>query len=273
MFFAFSIIDSEIYIDMNTNIHTHTYRCRHAVGEDREYVISAIKNGIKILGFSDHAPFVFPDGYESGFRIPSNMTNDYTNSVISLKREFRSDIKIHLGFEMEYYPSHFKNMLEGVNRLGAEYLILGQHFINNEHPLGTPTSRSTDDPILLQNYVNGLSEGMASGVYTYVAHPDMIKFQGSDDIYLENMRKICVASKKYGIPLEINFLGLRDNRNYPNEKFWKLAGEEHVKVVFGTDAHSPDVFDDRTALKRAYDIVEKYSLDLQNEIELVNPSK
>ena len=40
----------------NFNLHTHTTRCFHAVGSDEEYVLAAIKNGIKILGFSDHCP-------------------------------------------------------------------------------------------------------------------------------------------------------------------------------------------------------------------------
>ncbi len=38
------------------NYHTHTKRCRHAVGEDREYVEAAIEAGLKVLGFSDHTP-------------------------------------------------------------------------------------------------------------------------------------------------------------------------------------------------------------------------
>ena len=42
---------------MFANYHTHTARCRHAAGADREYVRSAIDSGVKILGFSDHAPF------------------------------------------------------------------------------------------------------------------------------------------------------------------------------------------------------------------------
>ena len=42
---------------MLANYHTHTTRCRHAVGADREYVKAAIESGVKILGFSDHAPF------------------------------------------------------------------------------------------------------------------------------------------------------------------------------------------------------------------------
>ena len=35
------------------NYHTHTKRCNHAVGEDEEYVLSAIENGYKVLGFAD----------------------------------------------------------------------------------------------------------------------------------------------------------------------------------------------------------------------------
>ena len=49
---------------MDYNYHTHTYRCGHAIGEDEEYIKVSIQNGIKHLGFSDHIPFAFPDGYE-----------------------------------------------------------------------------------------------------------------------------------------------------------------------------------------------------------------
>ena len=40
------------------NYHTHTKRCHHACGEDREYVEAAIESGLKILGFSDHTFFI-----------------------------------------------------------------------------------------------------------------------------------------------------------------------------------------------------------------------
>ena len=51
---------------VRNNYHTHTTRCKHASGEDREYVEKAIESGLKILGFSDHCPWVFEDGYVSG---------------------------------------------------------------------------------------------------------------------------------------------------------------------------------------------------------------
>ena len=37
------------------NMHTHTARCMHARGEDREYVEKAIEAGFEVLGMSDHA--------------------------------------------------------------------------------------------------------------------------------------------------------------------------------------------------------------------------
>lgn len=38
------------------NFHTHTYRCHHAKGTDRDYVEAAIKAGYTEIGFSDHVP-------------------------------------------------------------------------------------------------------------------------------------------------------------------------------------------------------------------------
>ena len=38
------------------NYHAHTKRCGHAIGEDEEYVIEAIRNGYQRIGVSDHMP-------------------------------------------------------------------------------------------------------------------------------------------------------------------------------------------------------------------------
>ena len=44
-------------------------RCGHARGTDREFVESAISGGLEVLGFADHCPWVFGDGYVSGIRM------------------------------------------------------------------------------------------------------------------------------------------------------------------------------------------------------------
>ena len=62
---------------MIANYHTHTWRCRHADGTEREYVERAIEGGLKILGFSDHSPYPFPDGYDSGMRMRLDQVEGY----------------------------------------------------------------------------------------------------------------------------------------------------------------------------------------------------
>ena len=53
---------------MIANYHTQTWRCNHATGNEKQYVENALKAGLGILGFADHTPYVFPEGYSSGFR-------------------------------------------------------------------------------------------------------------------------------------------------------------------------------------------------------------
>ena len=86
------------------NLHTHTYRCHHASGKDEEYVIKAIQNGYSTIGFSDHAPYLFPNGYVSSFRMHPSEAEGYAKSINSLKEKYKGKIDIKLGFELEYYP-------------------------------------------------------------------------------------------------------------------------------------------------------------------------
>ena len=77
------------------NYHTHTKRCNHAVGTEHEYVESAIACGMKILGISDHAPYLFEDtDYYSYFRMQVDELHDYVETVRSLQKEYEKDINI-----------------------------------------------------------------------------------------------------------------------------------------------------------------------------------
>ena len=75
---------------MIANYHTHTRRCGHAEGEEREYVEQAIAAGVRILGFSDHTPYPFSNGYESRIRMRLSETEDYFKTVTDLKRDMTS---------------------------------------------------------------------------------------------------------------------------------------------------------------------------------------
>ena len=258
---------------MNYNYHTHTYHCHHASGTPEEYVIRAISCGIKFMGFSDHAPFVCANGTESGYRVPMNEAKAYCDEIKSLAEKYRREIEIKVGYEMEYYPEYFESMVKTAVDSGAEYLILGQHFLNDESLAPEHAIVETDSGEKLMVYVSRVIEAMKSGVFSYIAHPDVFNYRDDITVYRREMRKICAASREYGIPLEINFLGMRDNRNYPNKEFLKLAGEENAPITFGFDAHSVRDAYDGENLKKAKEAVEKYHLNYIGRPEIVHLSR
>ena len=251
---------------MIANFHTHTARCHHASGTDREYVESAIRAGVKVLGFSDHSPYWFPDGYYSTHRMAPNEVEDYVNSVLSLKEEYKIDIKIHLGFEAEYYPLYFDKMLEMIEPYPYEYLILGQHFLQNEkaHSHVVQPGLGYD---ALSCYVNECIAGLATGKFFYFAHPDVLNFGGSDIAYRSEMLRLCRAAKQMNVPLEINLLGIREGRAYPRMDFWRIAAEVGNDVIFGSDSHTPDATALEADIKAGMEIVNRCGLHLIEPLE------
>ena len=255
---------------MTANYHTHTARCRHAVGDDRAYVERAIQGGLQVLGFSDHAPYPFPGGYRSDFRMEMGELEGYVSSVLDLKREYRDDIRIHLGLEVEYYPALFPQLLRVLEGFPIEYFLLGQHYLGNEQ--GAPYSgAATADPAVLKGYCDQVIAGIETGCYTYLAHPDLIHFCGDEALYDSELRRLCRAANRWGLPLEINFLGLWQGRHYPDERFWRIAGQEGCRAIFGCDAHDPLRVWDPPALDRARALAARWGLAVLDRAALRDP--
>lgn len=251
------------------NYHSHTALCGHASGTPREYIETALAGGIKTMGFSDHAPFRFPDGFESGHRVKTKDAEGYIETIRSLREEYKDRIELFVGFEMEYYPRYFDDMLAYARSLGAEYLILALHFLQNEHPNGVYSGTETDNEALLEEYVNSGIAAMQTGVFTYLAHPDLMRYTGDDEIYIRHMRRLCAEAARLNFPLEINFLGIRESRHYPRNLFWKIAGEEGSPVVFGCDAHDTPSACDEESYRKAMEMVQTYHLNYIGKPELV----
>lgn len=137
------------------NFHNHTYRCGHATGKDEEYVLEAIKNGYEVMGFSDHAPYLFPKGHHSGYRIQLDKAQDYANSIKALKEKYKSVIDIKLGYELEYFPALWDEEIEYLKGFEYDYLILGQHYTDNEYePFAHYSGHETDSVAVLDKYIS-----------------------------------------------------------------------------------------------------------------------
>lgn len=244
---------------MIANYHTHTWRCGHAVGTEREYVEQAIAAGLQILGFSDHTPYPFPEGYASFFRMELEQADDYFQTVSDLKREYAGQIDIRIGVEAEYYPKYFPQLLELLRQYPCEYMLLGQHYIGNELD-GRYSGRICTEEAWLRQYVTQALEGLDTGKFTYLAHPDLPDWQGDWSVYDREMQRLCVGAKQRGIPLELNFAGMNDGRWYPNVRFWQIAGRVGNLAVLGCDAHGPQELNQPQTERACRRIANQYGL-------------
>ena len=245
------------------NYHTHTKRCHHAVGEDREYIEAAIQSGLKTLGFSDHAPYVLPIGNKSSsHRIFVEDAQDYADSIQALAKEYKNDIRILFGYELEYYPDYHQEEMAFLKNFSPDYLILGQHFIGNEQPPVPSSSLASD--IGLTTYVTQVIAGMQTGDFLYLAHPDVAGYRFSNEAIQNEYRRLCLAAKKLQIPLEINLLGVRQGRHYPDERFFSIAAEVGNDIVIGADAHAPSELE-TMGLEQAMDMVKRLGLCLRTD--------
>lgn len=228
-----------------SNFHTHTKRCGHA-GEfsDEEYIEAAKAVGMSTIGFSDHIPFTDFEYPLPESRMYISEVDEYLESIERLRKD-NPDMTILSGFEAEYDPAKAQFLCEMRDRV--DYLILGQHFIND----GFSSVKQENNPDYPLEYAKSVCEAMDSGLFDMVAHPDIfMKYLSSLDseekreVFLKNSeiasRMICEKAKEMGIPLELNLSGVQKNQGYPNPLFWSIASEVGAPVISGADAHNPN---------------------------------
>jgi len=253
---------------MTVNLHTHTARCGHASGDDREYVEEAVRGGLKTLGFADHSWYVIRGNYHTDAGVTTKENEDYVSSVLSLRDEYAGVIDIKLGYEADYYPKHFSGLMDMVRRYPIDYLILGPHYTNNEYD-GRYACRCESDRSVFSGQVSQIIEAMNTGLFTYVAHPDIMDF-ADEDVFREEYSRLVIRAKELSIPLEINLLGIRGGRRYPNERFIKLCGELGAKMCIGADAHNPCDVCDFVSYNKALDLAEKYDVEIVYDPKIVS---
>lgn len=220
--------------------HVHTYRCGHAENvSDEEYVKKAVSLGASGIWFTDHAPF---PGDPFGNRMKCSELDEYIGTLFELKRKYKSAISVHIGLEIEYFPSFDKDgyYKELKAKDNFEMLLLGQHMA--ETGPGEYTFSWDKERLCAEEYIalgNAQIQAIDTGYFDAVAHPDRIFRKRKD--WSEGMATmadhIIDSARRRNIPLEINESSKLQNNHYRKE-FWDRAYE--VQIIHGVDAHSID---------------------------------
>lgn len=232
---------------MKTNYHTHTKRCQHAYGSDEDYVKSAIAASFHVLGFSDHVPWPFEEGFKSKIRMTAEQYNDYIDSIQALKEKYKDKIQIKIGFEAEYLEEYADWLKDLKEKDEIDYLIFGNHF---SYPENSPFyegyfGESVRTPEMLITYSKAMIRGIQSRLFNCIAHPDLfMRCYKQFDSHCEYITKqICKTAKEEDILLEFNISGFpyceeRGYIGYPTRQFWEIAKAYNCKCIIGFDAHN-----------------------------------
>lgn len=253
---------------MIANYHSHTPLCHHAVGEPRQYVETAIKRGLKILGFSDHVPQPGASGMALGrMRMLPEQTDGYVKEVLSLKKEYEKDIEILLGFETEYFRYNFQKLCRHLSQYPVDYMILGQHFVPNEEH-GVYIGDRRQAPGFEDAYAELCCEAMETGLFSVLAHPDVINIAPEKDVALLPVFK---TAARLDIPVELNLLGLAEDRCYPRKNVFESVKEAGCKVILGCDAHCPEAVAEPTVLLKAKEFLSELEITPESTLKLIKP--
>ncbi len=241
------------------NYHTHT-----TFSDGREapvdYVEAAIDQGLKAIGFSDHAPLPL----DCSLAMKSDRLREYIDVIRKLRNKFAGKIEIYCGMEVDYIPGIVSIQDPHLQDLPLDYTIGAIHFVDQFQD-GTPWSIDSstavfraginqifdgDIRIALARYFELIREMVLATKPTVVAHLDRIKISNpNNQFYSENapwyrkeMEKTLTAIAQSGAIMEINTKGVYRKQHidpYPGTWAINLAREMKIPIHLGSDAHHP----------------------------------
>ena len=225
---------------MRVDLHNHTTLCNHASGSMDEYIQKAIELGIDIYGFSEHAPMKnFCDGY----RLELKDKQLYENSVKQLQEKYQDQIKILLGYEVDYLEGDY--ILDEIKDSSVDYLIGSVHYLGTwgfDNPEFIGVYENKDIDLIWEEYFEAIKQMAQTNYFNIVGHLDLIKIFK----YLPKKEITSIATqalqeiKKSNMAIEINAAGFRKpiQEQYPSIELLKEAFKLNIPITFSSDAHS-----------------------------------
>ena len=238
---------------IQADMHVHTVHCGHATGSARAMVDAAIWKGITILGFSEHFPYP-PDVPDlAGDSIASAESFEaYALEIQKLQSDFKGQLDIRFGAEVDFHPDHVEWTNEQVNRYPFDFIIGSVHLIDN---IPIDYSREFLDPLiekyrgeagLWKTYWQAVEQLLDQPWINAVGHLDLPKkflHLGSSAIDSATLQHLFRKMKKRNVAIDVNTAGIvkaTDHQLYPSPFILQIAVESNVDLMIGSDAHAPN---------------------------------
>lgn len=270
---------------IKSNYHTHTFLCKHALGDSEDYVKRAISLGYHTIAITDHGPF--PKFLQKKLNSRRMSIEQYEEVYLDMLErsvnKHKNEILVLKGVEIEYLPElepFYPRFLKDL-----DFMILGQHYLKKENEHKSIYSPLSKEDILL--YAKTVVSGIETGMFKIVAHPEIfcwnLKEEEWDETCIEAANMIVDAAVKNQVVLEINVNGVRNsfyqrkefyqdgkiNFPYPRREFWDIAQSKNAMIVINDDAHAPNRLLDDYTLK-TYKFVTEGGITIIDRIKGLN---
>ncbi|WP_144510914.1 histidinol-phosphatase HisJ [Bacillus sp. FJAT-22090] len=249
---------------MKKDGHIHTPYCPHGTLDPFHlYIEKAIRNGFYEISFTEHAPlpqnFVDPTpDKDSGMDI--SRLESYLSDLDDLKKQYRKDIIISTGLEIDFISGFEDETISFLNTYG-KYLddsILSVHFLyfQNDYTC-IDFSKSTylkfikrvGSPMSVYKlYYKTLMDSITSDLGKYkpnrIGHITLVhKFQHALSEKINDHEEIIIIlkeMKRRQLQLDVNSAGFTKPyclESYPAPAYIELAKKLEIPLIFGSDAH------------------------------------
>jgi histidinol-phosphatase (PHP family) len=250
--------------------HIHTKRCKHACGADREYVETAIRQGLREMGFADHIPRFYEPPDQDHKVAERGMSwielEEYVHAVETLRGQY-PEVRIKLGLEVDFVPG-WERQIEIIQRQYPwDYLIGSVHFIPEWSYGYLPYEKDRTPSEVYPKYFEMVARAAESGLFDILGHIDLPK-RGFKPLPPSEMtalyRQLAGRLGKVQAIVELNTYGLRCLKQggvgiYPDEELARFCYQQGVQFTLGSDAHRPE--DVGTDLSAACRMMRRIKID------------
>jgi len=245
--------------------HIHTPFCPHGSSDDWElYIKQAIALGLKEVSFTEHAPL--PQSFNDPVPEKDSAMNwsdlpVYFEQGEALKEKYQHQIKINLGFEVDYIEGYEDETKAFLNRYGEQIddSILSVHMLkvsNKDYACLDYSCKEFGRIIdclgsvesVYQTYYETVKKAVMAdlGVYkpTRIGHLSLVeKFHLKYPSQFNNdeiINEILALIKAKNYSLDLNTAGLHKplcQSIYPNNKIIQKAMRLEIPLIPGSDSH------------------------------------
>lgn len=247
--------------------HIHTPFCPHGTADTlASYAEKAIHLGLKEISFTEHAPlpeeFADPTpDQDSGMR--SDQVDAYIKAVQRVKAMYKTELKINLGFEVDYIEGFEETTTQFLNTYGEliDDAILSVHMLKDDtgtfHCLdfsqaafGDLVSTFGSVENVYHAYFKTVEKSVRSDLGPFkpirMGHITLVeKFKRVypytySDAIMKQVDELLTLIKTKGYQLDVNTAGFFKpdcHTLYPNPTVLQSAKEKKIPLKLGSDAH------------------------------------